>query len=56
MWYSNAGNGYAYRISSITVVDASTITCTLTDVDGFNAIIDPSGGLDGNTPPDNQAG
>jgi hypothetical protein len=47
------GNGYTWRIYSIASQNSSTCTCVIEDVDGFNARIDPSGGIDGGGPGSN---
>jgi hypothetical protein len=50
MWFSNTGNGYAWRFYSISSQTISECTCVIEDVNGFNANIDPSGGIDGGGP------
>jgi hypothetical protein len=50
MWFSNLGNGYAWRIYEITNQNSEYCDCTIEDDNGYNALIDPSGGIDGGAP------
>jgi collagen type VII alpha len=50
MWTSNQYYGYTYKIVQIISQNALTVNCIVEDVDGYNAIIDPSQGIDGVSP------
>lgn len=52
MWTTNGTDGYVFRIYRIDSATASTVNLILEDVNGFNAIIDSSQGLNGGGPID----
>ena len=54
MWTSNSGNGYAFRIKTLSSVTLTTCDVVLEDVSGYNAIADPTGA--GGGPADNTIG
>jgi hypothetical protein len=49
-WTSNAINGYTWRIDQVVIASDTTVVVILEDVDNYNAIIDPSQGIDGGAP------
>ena len=52
MWTTNAFSGYVFRIHRIVSVnlDGTIVRLILEDVDGFNATIDPTNGINGGGP------
>ena len=50
MYTTSANDGYVFRIHSITSITASLVVLILEDIDGYNAIIDPTKGLVGGGP------
>jgi len=43
MWAANSSHGYAFRIKTISNLSPLSCDLVIEDVDGFNALIDPSG-------------
>ena len=43
MWASNSANGYAFQVIAVFNVTQNSVDVILSDVDGFNAKVDPSG-------------
>ena len=47
MWTTDAIDGYVFRIQHIYSQTSGSVNLTLEDVSGYNALIDPTGGLQG---------
>jgi len=56
MWTGNSPSGYVFQIKSISEQTVSSCRVVLEDVNGYNAIIDPSQGTTGGAPNDQSPG
>jgi hypothetical protein len=56
MYVTNSLYGYVFKIKSVSNVSISSMNAVLEDIDGLNKIIDPSGGVTGGAPDNNELG